>query len=443
MSRVVLTVVPAVSVAIVAIGLRLGAGESVRGAIVYGTPRGAKATSWFWQVRTFSEYWGTRETLSVGLHATVDAGGKRVVTNAHTNDDGVAELELATDARPEQIELRADDTNEVLASGAVHWEDVPWRNDDGETWVKPTSRGGPILISIAAPGGRLIAGFPGTLVVRVEGAPGSEVQVTAEGDGALDVATTKLVPCPSGRGALTVTPLLHVAAITLRAKGKDGRVGDWFGPVPVAHGGMRLGSLDVTDATTVTSPGTARRAYFEIDDDVGRVRAGIIDLVTDATEPLPHAGLSFQGLPEGDYWVVLSPEPTGAEKLQDASIARRVHVGKDALDPCVALDRLTRTARGFPRWVAIDGMVGRHLVLARRRGRGRTVALLGLFSGALVEFLLVVRAARAAKRNLERLERGGANADVRRRFGALEVALALALSMLGFALLAALVSWSS
>lgn len=440
MSRVALTVIPAVTVAVVAIGLRLGAGESVRGAIVYAAPRGANATSWLWQVRTFGEYWGARETISVGLRAVAEAGGKRVEARAHTNDDGVAELDFATDARPERLELRADDTDEILASGAVRWEETSWKNDAGETWVKPTSRHGPIELAVAAPGARLVAGFLGTLVVNVDGAPATEVEVTADGD-ALDVATAKLTPCPSGRGALTVTPIMHVAALTLHAKAKDGRTGDWYGPVPVAHGGMQLGSLDVSDATTITSPGNAHRAYWEIDDDAGRVRAGIVDLAGDDLDPRPHARLSFAGLPEGDYWAVVSPDPTGAENIEDAAIARRVHVGKDALPPCVALDRLARSARGFPRWIAIDGMVGKHVALGRRRGRGRSVALLGIFSGGLVELLLVLRAARASKRDLERLERGGADAKVQPRFGALEIAIAIGIAMLGFALLAALVAW--
>lgn len=438
MSRVALTVVPVVSVAVVAVGLRLGAGESVRGAIVWAAPRSPRATAWHWQVRTFGEYWGARETISVGFRAIADAGGKRVEARGHTNDDGVAEIELATDARPERLELRADDDDDVLASGPVRWEDVAW-DAGGEAWVKPTTRKGPIDLSIAAPGARLVAGFPGAIVVRVEGAPAADVELTAEGDGALDVDTKPVKVCPSGRAALVVTPQLHVAALTLRAKAKDGRTGEWYGPVPVAHGGMQLGSLDVVDATTVTSPGNAKIAYWEVNDDAGRLRAGIMDLAPDATEPRPHGRLPLDGLADGDYWVAVSPDPTGAEKLEDAAIARRVHVAKAAEDPCAALDRVARASRGFPRWVAIDGMVGKHVLLARRRGRGRSVALLGLIAGGLAELLLVMRAARAAKRSLAQLERGAPH--VQDKFGALEIALALALALLGFALLAALVAW--
>lgn len=440
MSRVALMVVPAVSALVVGVGLRLGAAEGLRGAVVYGAPRGAGATAWYWQVRTFGESWGARETLSVGIHAVAFAGAERVETSAHTNEDGTAELELRAHGRPERLELRAVDTNEILASGAVHWRDVAWQNDGDQAWVKPTSRHGPLGLDVAAVGARLVPGFPGTLVVRVVGAPATEVRLTAEGDGAVDVATPEVAFCPSGRAALTVTPLLHVSSLALHAKTKDGRAGDWSGPVPVAHGGMQLGSLDVTRATTITAPGIAHRAYFEIDDDTGRVRAGIVPLAPDGVEPRPHGSLSFAGLPEGNYWVVVSPDPAGAEKLEDAALARRVHVGERALDPCEVLDGAARSARGFPRWVALDGMAGKHAVLSQRRGRGRTVALLGLLSGAAAELLLVLRAARAAKVALDSLDRG-VGATVRRRFGALEVALALTLAVLGFALLAALVAW--
>lgn len=440
MSRVALAVVPAVSFVVVAAGLRLGAGDSVRGAIVHATPRGAGATAWYWQVQTFGESWNARETISLGVRAVVLAGAERAETTVRTNDDGTAELELATAGRPEHLELRATDTNEVLARAAVRWKDVAWNNDVGDAWVKPTSRHGTLELDVAVPGGRLVAGFAGMLVVRVLGAPASEVELTAEGDGALDVATPSTKLCPSGRGALTVTPLLHVSALTLHAKTKDGRTGDWYGSVPVAHGGMQLGALDATGRITVTAPGTAHRAYFELDDDTGRVRAGIAPLAPDESEPRPHGSLSLQGVPEGDYWAVVSPDPAGAEKLEDAAIARRVHVGTSVLDACAMLDGAARSARGFPRWVALDGMAGRHAALSVRRRRGRAVALVGLVSGGAAELLLVLRAAQAAKRALDRLDRGAGTA-LRRRFGALEVGLALTLAVLGFALLAVFVVW--
>jgi hypothetical protein len=140
-------------------------------------------------------------------------------------------------------------------------------------------------------------------------------------------------------------------------------------------------------------------------------------------------------IPKADYWIVVSPDPRGAESLGSATVARRVHVAKEALDPCEAVSRLAPSATGFPRWVALDGLSGRRVMLAQRRRHGRLIALSGLASGGVLEFLLIVRAWRTARRQLREARAPGT------RLGYLDIAIALMTTMLGFAILAAVVAW--
>lgn len=437
MSRAALAVVPMLVVAVVALGLRVGAGEGVRAAVVFGAPRTGDAFAW--QLATFRDWGSARETIAARVRVTAKAGARTLALEAETNDDGVAELSIPGPDAPAELEVRADD-GELLAWGAPRLEEPSWRNDDGLAFARATKQTGPLVLHVAPWGGRLVAGFPGTLTVKVEGAPAPEIELEAIGEEGLSIERPPGRACPSGATTLDVLPLLQVAGLTLRARAKGGATGEWFGALPVALGAMHLGSGDVTDRTTVTAPGAARRAYVELCDDRGRARAWVLSLAPDAAEPRPHAALDLAGVPAGSYWLAISPDPRGAEKLSSSTIARRLHVGPAPLDRCEAAEKLALAARGFPRWVALDGLAGRRAVLAKRRARGRLVALAGVGSGGLLELLLVLRAARAAKRGLVALE-SVAPAAARRRFGALEGAIALAVAALGFAMLAAVVAW--
>jgi hypothetical protein len=436
MSRAALLLVPLLIVIVVAIGLRVGAGEGIRAAIVHGAPRSGDGLAW--QISTLRDYGSAREMIAIDLHVAVKAGGKTISIDASTNTDGIAEIAIPTADRPTEIEVRASD-GELLAWGGVHWEDAPWHNDDGPGFVKPTHQAGALGIHVAPWGGRLTAGFPGTLSVKLDGAPISEIELEAVGEEGLTIERTPARPCSSGFTTMEVLPLMQASGLTLRAKTKSGLTGEWFGPIPLALGGMMLGSVDTFGKTSVTAPGEAKRAYVEIADDRGRRFAKILDLAPDAVDQRPHATLDLPNVPAGFYWIVLSPDPGGAENLGSSTIARRVHIAPAKLAECDAAEKLAWTPRGFPRWVALDGLTGRRGILGQRRARGRMIALSGIASGSLLELLLIFRASRDAKRGLDTLER--AAPKTRRRFGVIEIAIALAIAMLGFAVLAAIVAW--
>ena len=122
-------------------------------------------------------------------------------------------------------------------------------------------------------------------------------------------------------------------------------------------------------------------------------------------------------------------------------MARRAHIGPSELDACDAAEKLAWTPRGFPRWVALDGLTGRRQILGQRRAHGRTIALSGIASGGLLELLLILRASRDAKRGLDNLE--SVAPHTRKRFGPLEIGIGILIAMLGFAMLAAVVAWLS
>jgi hypothetical protein len=436
MSRAALVIVPMLIVIVVAIGLRVGAGEGIRAAVVYGAPTAGDALAW--QVATFRDYGASRETIPVKMHVAVKAGGKTLSVAAESNEDGVAEISIPTTEHPSEIEVRADD-GEVLAWGTVRWQDEPWHNDDGPGWLKATTQSGAIGIHVAPWGGRLTAGFAGTVTVSVDGAPASEIDLEAIGEEGLSIERPPPKLCARGVTTLDVLPLMQASGLRLKAKTKGGRSGEWFGPLPIALGGMQLGSVDTESHTSITAPGEAARAYVEINDDRGRRFATILPLAGDTTDPRPHAMLDFPQMPAGYYWIVVSPEPRGAETLGSSTMARRAHIGPGQLDFCDAAEHLAWTPRGFPRWVALDGLSGRRAILGKRRANGRTIALSAIASGGLLELLLILRASREAKRGLDHLE--SIAPRTRRRFGPLEIGIGIAIAMLGFAMLAAVVAW--
>jgi hypothetical protein len=106
MSRAALMIVPMLIVIAVAIGLRVGAGEGIRAAIVYGAPSTGDALAW--QVATFRDYGAARETIPVKMHVAVKAGGKTFSIAADSNEDGIAEISIPTTEHPSEIEVRAE-----------------------------------------------------------------------------------------------------------------------------------------------------------------------------------------------------------------------------------------------------------------------------------------------------------------------------------------------
>src|SRR5690606_21195943 len=100
---VLVVAAPIVSVATLMIGLRVGAEDAVRAAVVMGAPP-ARAlpdgtTALAWQLLTLVHDRGVRETIPIdGLTVVARARGREARWEGRTNEDGIAEPRLVFDA---------------------------------------------------------------------------------------------------------------------------------------------------------------------------------------------------------------------------------------------------------------------------------------------------------------------------------------------------------
>lgn len=442
--------IAAVSVATVAVGLREGAGSPVRVARVFGAPRSPRASGLAWQVRILRDAVGVSEPVETAfsLEATWPDGSATL--RARTDAAGVAEFDLPA---PSGADLRlklVDDAGVLLADGPVTWGALRWDERGEPAWVAPTKASGPLRVELAPQGGRLVAGAPGTLLVRVTGQR-EGVALELEPEPGLVSPDTRVVACSSGWAEVPVTPQMHVAGLRVLARDGTGATGEWFGAVPVAGGALfpdRVALERTPAAMWIYTSGEPRPAYVEIDDGEGRLAALTTKLALapaspengGSADPFPRSRIDVPHLPAGDYWLVLASDPSGAERLSGATLAHPLHVGPP-MDRCDALPLRARAAtRGFPRWVALDGLAASRAAQRRRRDEGRAIAAAGLVAGALLEVLLVVRAGRAARAARDLLAgKGDATSPSARLRGVLDVGFGVFLVVLGFALILGLV----
>jgi hypothetical protein len=95
-------------------------------------------------------------------------------------------------------------------------------------------------------------------------------------------------------------------------------------------------------------------------------------------------------------------------------------------DACaVAAYLALHPAGGFHREIGLDGFVGRDASNAKRKNKGRAIALVSLAVAALLEGLVIVQSSRQGKARAGRTNDG------------LTVLVSLLLALLGFGLLAA------
>ncbi len=446
--RALLVLVPVLAIAIVAVGLRIGAGDAMRAAIVHGAhlPRGGGRLAW--QVVTLFEDTGVRETITTPLHVTARTGGHETHLDTRTNADGVAELDLdmpgLTEGAPLTLDVR-DANDHVLASGAVRWkpEEV---SEVRREFVRPSLREGALAIDVAVLGARLAPGQAGRLFVRVAdratGRPATGARVEDAPEDGVIVTASPHPACEAGWFELSALPQIHVAGLTLRATDELGKKGRWFGSLPIAPGALWIdaptrvppGAVNVG----VTSASARDIAYVEVDDESGR----LFSISPKLAGASPQAHVVTPTLDPGKYWLVVSGEPDGAIALSGATRAMPLVVGGA---PGCDADLAGLVPGGFPRWVALDGFDALRAKMARRRARGRALALGALLLSALLETLLLVRAARRSRLELARVEEAiakdapASRAPARR--DATDLLIALLLGLMGLALLFALIEW--
>jgi hypothetical protein len=494
--RVLLVATPMGAMAIVALGLRIGAGSAVRAAVVYGAPLSGAGTGLAWQVVAFDEERGVREPApGIALEVTAREGrpgrvdhtprppeGRpgRVDQDARwqgvTSDDGAAEV-LLPFARPDvHLEVRAGEALLVTGDAAVP-ASLP-RAPPASSWASFARRDGDVEIDVAVLGQRVPTGFPASLWVRATDAathaPLAGVSLEAERDSSFLPAASLVTTDARGWAHVVATPVGHAVSVVLHATAPGGRAGEWAGGLYVSPGAAGLGLVERVApgeeaVVDVVVPTVRTTVYLEVDDARGRAWAAVVP-VTGAAGQMPRATVRVPPLAPGLYWVVEAGDPSGGSQLGPGSVAQPFFVaasdaaalafGTDAAtcipppDPrdttrvmstCLAL----AAATPVPRWLALDGFAPQHTRDAAKRARGLAIALGGIGVAVILEALLVLKAALSARARLREAiatedepGQGGEKSQVThgpRRWAApaWTVGIALLVAMLGFALMAA------
>jgi hypothetical protein len=465
--RLLLVVTPAVAMAAVALGLRVGAGQAVRAAIAYGAPTSGGGIGLAWQVATFEEDHGVREPVAVPeVEVTArSAGGDDARWRGSTNEDGTAEVLLAVPTTPVvALEVRAGSL--VLARGEVGAPSSSARPPPATTWARFAQRQGSIALDVAVLGQRVASGFPATIWVRATDAttraPVVGATVEPERDPSLSASTPAAPTDSRGWARVEATPVGHAVALMLHARTAEGRTGDWAGALLVSPGAAQLAlrdryTPDEWPVLDVVVPNVRTTEYVEIDDALGRAWAATVAL-TGSDTAMPRARIQVPRLARGLYWAVASSDPAGAAQLGPGTIVRPFFVATtdesalalgtddEACTPprdgretsrVIAVCLALACATAVPRWTALDGFSAQHARDAQQRAYGLAVALGAIAVAMLLETVLLLRVARAARMRLRVAMHGAGDAGDTRGERARKVGIALLVALLGFALLAA------
>jgi hypothetical protein len=467
--RLLLLVTPLLTMAVVALGLRVGAGSAVRAAMVYGAPPSNSGLGLAWQLVTFDEDHGVREPVALpDVEVTAVSASREAHWRGATNDDGAAEMLLALpSADAVHIEVRAGGL--LLARGDASVPSVIPRATASSAWTRFARREGNVALDVTVLGQRVASGFPATIWVRASDSasqlPLSGATITPEHDGTLSPTSATTQTDIRGWAQIVATPMGHAVALVLDARSTAGEAGMWAGALFVSPGAAQLvvrpRYASVEEPTIdVVAPNVRTTAYVEIDDARGRAWSAAVPLHARDGQ-MPRATVRIPALAPGLYWAVASSDPAGGAGLGPGTSVRPFFVaasddealafGTDAaecqpprdpretarvVDVCLAL----AGAAPVPRWTALDGFSARRALDARGRAEGLALALGAIAVAMLLETILLLRAAHTARAQLRAAtsEEGavlGPDTGRAGRLGTLGVAILVAL--LGFALLAA------
>jgi hypothetical protein len=331
--------------------------------------------------------------------------------------------------------------------------------DPTETAVfaRPSKQSGPLVVDVAVYGTRLVPGFPGDLWVRVRdratGKPSEGTWIVAEPEPGLSMPNVHATTGEGGWAELHASPEIHVVGLGLYVTSTTTGVpidAEWFGALPVAPGGAYVAMpqaipADKPHTFDVSVPTVLPLLYVEVDDEVGRVFGASVRVERDANGG--HASVEVPGLAPGRYWFVTSGAPRAAEALEGSAVARPfvVTAGPDAPEKDLGPSLATLAPPRFTRFVALDGLPGKRRADGGRHRRGLALAFGSLFIAAALDALLILRGVERSRRQLARVAEmaGEEEGRLERRFSATSVVIGLLLALLGFALLAALLTWKA
>lgn len=459
---------PLVAIATLMLGLRVGAKDAVRAAVVHGAMPGKHAngekTRLAWQLVTFLDDRGVKETIAV-KDLEVVARSKNDVARwkGSTNEDGIAEVELLLDGLAPYddvfLEVKAPGDPMPLAAGHVEWEKQPSPPPITPERVPPNKKSGPIDLSVVIQGGRLVTGFATPLWVHAtpEAIAGAGLTIEVEPEPGLRADAKTVTACANGWAEIPLVAEAHVTGTKLLATSASHpeTKGEWFGALPVAAGAF-YPSIDPVlparkEATAVLiAPNPRNVVYAEIDtihswgSMVQRVFAAALHVGVEPGDPTPRAKMAIPPLEPGSYWLVVSGEPRGAEHLSGATITRPFFVREKnmyvACEDGPDLAQRSPPTDGFPRWIALDGLPARSAGNRGKHRLGLLIAMVALTAAGLLEAILLAAASREARVQLQlaELDEGVDPEKVTAKPPGGGLAVAILAAVLGFALLAAL-----
>ncbi|MBX3185873.1 MAG: hypothetical protein KF819_02615 [Labilithrix sp.] len=465
--RVVQILAPLVAILTLMIGLRVGAGDAVRAAVVFGAPPGRAAPGakgrLAWQLLTFIDDRGVKETTAMkGLVVVARARGQEARWTGESNGDGIAEITLEiegiTAGDPIDLEVRVEGDAEPLARGRAIWREVAWAKRDAArdgvvAALRPTQRTGAIGLDVVVENERLIPGFTTPLWIHATPPPGiakAGIAIAIAPEPGLVAEREQATTCGDGWAEVPVMAQAHVVGSGFDARAAHA-TGRWFGSIPVAPGAFfvsmpRVIPEGTPSAAVLLAPNPRDVVYAELDDEQGRVAAAALKVVVEPGDPTPRARFELPPLAAGVHWLVVSGEPRGGERLAGAATAKAILVGGapgiDLHDTCSVGPWLAqRPATGFPRWVALDGLPERSAHNRTRYRLGMFIGLVALLAAGILETLILVAASREARVALQLAELDEDDASAKKVTAAPpggSLAIALLVAILGFALLAVL-----
>jgi len=440
-NAIAIALTPALSFATLAIALGVGAHGETLAAIVYGAPPGSDRERLAWQALVMVEDRGVREVKpNLPITAVATWNGRTAHWSGTTTKDGAVEIELnfpgITSGDDVLLDLATTEGVSLGRSRArVPTNDGP-RGSISRGALPPLRREGTLAIDVAILGGGLAAEFPSELWAHVrdqDGHPVERAQLHLDPVDGIAFGSSDITTCGDGWAKVVVVASALNAQATIH--GKSGAFsGAWTGVLPIVLGATRAvvsaddaGNLHAYVGRPLV---TASNAYVEVDDALGRVVARTVPLLPNGND-FARGVVDLPKLSDGRYWIVSSSGPRAAETMTAGAFAIPFRVGKNTDASCAGEGELALLhAGGFARSVVADGFIEARAVASRRRKRGMSIAFAALAIGALVETMLILRAARR-----------GSNVKATWMTGAVgAIAVGIGMSLLGFALLAAFVA---
>jgi hypothetical protein len=464
--RFLMLITPVMTMAMVTVGMRMGADTPMRAAVLFGAPASGAGTGLAWQVVTFDEDHGMREPVAVpDVEVAVRSEGREAHWRGATNIDGAAEMLLPLqDANHVRVDVRAGGAPLAVGDAEVP---VPAAHAAATTsWTRFTRREGNIVLDVAILGQRVASGFPASIWVRATDATTraalARVVVELEQDASLSSALGSVRTDERGWAHVTATPMGHAVSMTLHARTAGDKTGLWAGALIVSPGAAQLSvrdrySSEEEPAFDLVMPNVRATGYVEIDNARGRAWAAAGPWATSDGGP-PRAVLRAPRLAPGLYWAVASSDPAAGALLGPGTLARAFFVaasdeqalsfGTDSEecapphDPrelvrAVSVCASLASPVPVPRRMLLDGFAAQRALQAHKRRRGFGVALGAIAMSILLETVLLLRAAHQARLRLRALAAGESEFSDAQVARAGKLGIALLVAMLGFVLLAA------